>query len=89
MSLQEVVDWINDTRAIFAGISLLTDYDSFFSEAVRQFGAAPVKTFTLYPVNSPNVLLFCRCVIPLLNWCTTEQCKRFHETDFQEDVAVP
>ena len=89
MSLKEVVDWINDTRAIFAGMSLLTDHDRVFSEAVRQLGAAPVKTFTLYPVNSPGVLLFWRCVVPLLNRCTEEQCERFHESDFQEDVAVP
>ena len=61
----------------------------FFSEAYRQLGAAPVKTFTMYPVNSPGVLLFCRCVIPLLNRCTMEQCERFHETNFQEVVAVP
>ena len=38
-TLQEAVDWINSTRQLSAGMSLITSHDRLFTEVVRQLGA--------------------------------------------------
>ena len=88
-AFQEAMDWINSTRQIIAGISLNPIHDKVFAEASRQIGAAPVDAFTVYPVNSPGVLLFWRCILALLLQCTQSQCEEFRRTDPAiQDLAI-
>ena len=80
-SLQDAVEWMNKSGQLPEGIVLADFHDETYGEACRQLGLQPVGRFSLYPVNSPALLLFWRCILIFLTHCSRDQCEEFRKLD--------